>query len=145
MINLMASSVKSTFAADIFIKTSSVESLKLLTFDEIEKLYQQQVASQRIKSFIVYRGQGLSTADFEKLLKTKNGLLSFNNVLSTSEKYDFSFDYAEMALTKTDMIDVLFSIFVAPRVSSIPFAFFEKLSYFQTEAEVLFPSTLSFV
>ena len=106
--------------------------------NEIEKLYQQQVVSQRRNSFIVYRGQGLSTADFGKLLKTENGLLSFNNFLSTSEKYDFSFDYAEMALTKTDTIGVLFKIFVDPSISSIPFAFVEQLSYFRTEAEVLF-------
>ena len=33
----MTSSVKSTFAADIFIKISSVESLKLLTFDETKR------------------------------------------------------------------------------------------------------------
>ena len=52
---------------------------------QIEELYQKQVSNYRGKPFIVYRGQGLSTTDFEKLRKTKDGLMSFNNFLSTSK------------------------------------------------------------
>jgi hypothetical protein len=51
---------------------------------QIEGLYKTQVSSYRGKSFFVYRGRGLSTTDFDKLQKTKGGLISFNNFLSTS-------------------------------------------------------------
>jgi hypothetical protein len=37
-------------------------------------------------SFTVYRGQDMSKVDFEQMVKTKGGLISFNNFLSTSKR-----------------------------------------------------------
>jgi hypothetical protein len=54
--------------------------------EQIQDLHQQQVSGYKGKTFEVYRGQGLLKTDFEKLLKTKGGLMSFNNFLSTSTK-----------------------------------------------------------
>ncbi|CAF2071001.1 unnamed protein product [Rotaria magnacalcarata] len=51
---------------------------------QLEQLHQEQSASFK-KSFIVYRGQGLSQQDFQNLSDSKGGLLSFNNFLSTSK------------------------------------------------------------
>jgi hypothetical protein len=51
---------------------------------QIGELHKKQVGNYHGKSFIVYRGQGLLKTDFEKLQKTKGGLMSFNNFLSTS-------------------------------------------------------------
>ena len=49
----------------------------------IEQLHQEQFPSYHSgKSFIVYRGQGLSNADFEQMSQTKGGLMSFNNFFS---------------------------------------------------------------
>ena len=60
----------------------------------IEKLHHEQFGGHRSnKSFIVYRGQGLSKVDFEQLSKTKGGLLSFNNFLSTSKKQEVSIGF----------------------------------------------------
>ncbi|CAF3202805.1 unnamed protein product, partial [Rotaria socialis] len=49
---------------------------------ELEQLHKEQSASFK-KSFTVYRGQGLSQQDFQNLMGSKGGLLSFNNFLST--------------------------------------------------------------
>jgi tetratricopeptide (TPR) repeat protein len=105
---------------------------------QIEKLHRKQVHNYRGKSFVVYRGQGLSTADFEKLLKTKGGLMSFNNFLSTSQRLDVSLDFARIALTTDDTVGIVFEMFIDPSVSSTPFAAIQNVSYFNTEQEILF-------
>ena len=102
---------------------------------QIEQLYQKQITSYRGKSFVVYRGQGLSTTDFEKLRKAKGGLMSFNNFLSTSKSQDVSLGYAEIVLSKVDTVGILFQMSIHPSVSSAPFAFINEVSYFKTEEE----------
>jgi hypothetical protein len=67
---------------------------------QIEGLDKEQVSSYHGKPFFVYRGQGLSTTDFDKLQKTKGGLMSFNNFLSTSKVRDISLGFAKGALGK---------------------------------------------
>ncbi|CAF5192624.1 unnamed protein product, partial [Rotaria magnacalcarata] len=49
---------------------------------QLKQLHQQQSANFR-KPFTVYRGQGMTKEDFQNLLDSKGGLLSFNNFLST--------------------------------------------------------------
>jgi tetratricopeptide (TPR) repeat protein len=106
--------------------------------EQIQQLYQKQVGGYHGKSFTVYRGQGLLKTDFEKLMKTKGGLMSFNNFLSTSTKREVSLVFAKDALTKTNMVGVLFKMAIDPSVSSAPFASIRDFSFFQTEAEILF-------
>jgi tetratricopeptide (TPR) repeat protein len=105
---------------------------------QIEELHQKQIGTYQGKSFIVYRGQGLSTVDFEKIRKTKGGLISFNSFLSTSKKRDISLEFATNALGKTNTVGVLFQMTIDPSVSSTPFAAIKEVSYFQIEEEILF-------
>jgi tetratricopeptide (TPR) repeat protein len=105
---------------------------------QIEQLHQQQLDSYHGQPFTVYRGQGLSETDFDKLLKTKRGLLSFNNFLSTSKKYEVSLTFAKKASAKTDTIGIFFKISINPTVSSASFAAIQEASYFKKEEEVLF-------
>jgi tetratricopeptide (TPR) repeat protein len=105
---------------------------------QIQQLHQQQVASYQGKSFIVYRGQGFSTSDFEKLQKTKGGLISFNNLLSTSMKRAVSLGFAKRALEKTNTVGVLFDMVIDPTVLLTPFAAIREVSCFNTEEEILF-------
>ncbi|CAF4551917.1 unnamed protein product, partial [Rotaria socialis] len=49
---------------------------------QLKQLHQKQSAKFK-KSFAVYRGQGMNEEDFQNLLDSKGGLLSFNNFLST--------------------------------------------------------------
>ncbi|CAF1947223.1 unnamed protein product [Rotaria magnacalcarata] len=51
---------------------------------QLEKLHQEQSANFH-EVFIVYRGQWLSQPDFQNLIDSKGGLLSFNNFLSTNK------------------------------------------------------------
>ncbi|CAF4802947.1 unnamed protein product [Rotaria sp. Silwood1] len=52
----------------------------------IETLHREQQSTNTMTStlFQVFRGQGLSIENFEKMKRTKGGLMSFNNFLSTS-------------------------------------------------------------
>ncbi|CAF1156481.1 unnamed protein product [Adineta steineri] len=105
---------------------------------QIQQLHQQQFSSYHDKPFIVYRGQGLSKANFEKLQKTNGSLLSFNNFLSTSTEQDISLLFANCASDNVDMIGILFKMLIDPRVKSVPFASIKQTSYYNEEEEILF-------
>jgi tetratricopeptide (TPR) repeat protein len=105
---------------------------------QIEGLHKKQVSSYHGKPFIVYRGQGLLTTDFDKLQKSKGGLMSFNNFLSTSTVRKVSLGFAEGALGKTDTFGILFTMIIDPSVSSAPFAAIRDVSYIKNEEEILF-------
>ncbi|CAF1503285.1 unnamed protein product, partial [Adineta steineri] len=105
---------------------------------QIQQLHQQQVHSYHGEPFIVYRGQGLSTANFEKLKKTEAGLISFNSFVSTSTKQDIAIGLAYSASENVDMVGILFIMFIDPYVKSTPFASIKEKSYFKEEDEILF-------
>jgi tetratricopeptide (TPR) repeat protein len=88
---------------------------------------------------MVYRGQGMSKADFEQMQKTKGGLMSFNNFLTTSKNRQISLEFARHGLTNPDIIEVLFVMKIDPSVSTTPFASITDVTYFHGEEdEVLF-------
>ncbi|CAF1386114.1 unnamed protein product [Adineta steineri] len=105
---------------------------------QIQQLYKQQVSSYDGKSFEVYRGQGLMKSDFEKLQKTKGGLMSFNNFLSTSTDKGVSLGFAECASTIPDTVGVLFIMSIDPSIKSTPFASIKEMSAAEREEEILF-------
>jgi tetratricopeptide (TPR) repeat protein len=90
------------------------------------------------ESFTVYRGQGLVQTDFDELMKTKGGLMSFNNFLSTSLDRAVSFMFAESNQNHPDLIGVLFEITINRSISSTSFANIHDVSAYQTEEEILF-------
>jgi tetratricopeptide (TPR) repeat protein len=105
----------------------------------IEKLHKEQFGGHDIgNSFTVYRGQALSTKDFETLKDTKGGLLSFNNFLSTSKDQTVSLPFAHSALADPNSVGILFVMTIDPSKSTTPFASINDVSYFQTEGEILF-------
>jgi tetratricopeptide (TPR) repeat protein len=105
---------------------------------QIEQLYQQQVRSYRKGSFIVYRGQGLSEADSEKLLQAEGGLMSFDGFLFASTNRNVSLKFATSALSKTGKTGILFKITLNPSITSIPFVSVQDFSYAKTEKDILF-------
>ncbi|CAF4187157.1 unnamed protein product, partial [Adineta steineri] len=106
---------------------------------DIERLHSEHFdGEQSDKTFTVYRGQCLSKEDFIEMTKTKGGLLSFNNFLSTSKDRDVSLFFAPQAATNPDLIGVLFVMSINPTYSITPFASVTDVSYFHTEDEVLF-------
>ncbi|UJR19892.1 hypothetical protein I4U23_023025 [Adineta vaga] len=61
----------------------------------IEQLHAEQRNDYEMPRITVYRGQGLSKDGFEKMMKTKGELMSFNNFLSTSIDRDVAFTFAD--------------------------------------------------
>ncbi|CAF0953208.1 unnamed protein product [Adineta steineri] len=105
---------------------------------QIQRLYEQQISTYHKKSFVVYRGQGLMKSDFEKLRKTKGGLISFNNFLSTSTDKEVSLDFTRAASTEPNKVGVLFIMSIDPCIKSAPFASIKNVSYINQEEEILF-------
>jgi tetratricopeptide (TPR) repeat protein len=107
---------------------------------QIENLHKEQFdGSSSIKSFSVYRGQGMTKEQFEKMTTNKGGLLSFNCFLSTSRDHNVSLDFAQRTATNPDMVGVLFVMTIDPAKSTTPFASIIDVGcYGDQEAEVLF-------
>ena len=108
---------------------------------QINKLHQKQFKRhyQPTPSFLVYRGQGLSKGEFQKLQKTAGGLISFNSFLSTSKTPTVAQVYARRALTDADSVGIIFEMIINPSVSSSPYALIDDYSFFKgSEKEILF-------
>ncbi|CAF1276520.1 unnamed protein product [Adineta steineri] len=106
---------------------------------DIQRLHSEQFYGRKSnKIFTVYRGQCLSKEDFTEMTKTKGGLLSFNNFLSTSRNRDVSLCFAPHAAISPDLVGILFVMLINPTDSTTPFASVSDVSYFHTEDEVLF-------
>ncbi|CAF1045945.1 unnamed protein product [Adineta steineri] len=107
--------------------------------EHIEELHSKQFQSQQ-SPFMLYRGQGMIKSDFDKMINTQGGLLSFNNFLSTSRNREVSFEFVTTTtLNRPELIGVLFQITVDASVLSTPFAQIDDVSYYQeSEEEVLF-------
>jgi tetratricopeptide (TPR) repeat protein len=107
---------------------------------QIEELHNKQFGSpSSSKNFTVYRGQGMNKEDFEKMMKTKGGLLSFNCFLSTSRDDNVSLGFANRAARNLDMVGVLFVMTIDPSQFTTPFASTVDVGYYgNREDEVLF-------
>ncbi|CAF1410984.1 unnamed protein product [Adineta steineri] len=106
--------------------------------EQINQLHKQQLPNYHGEPLVVYRGQGLSNIDFDKLKKTKGGLMSFDSFLSTTNDRNVSFMYADSASVNPNTVGILFIMTIDPRVSSTPFASVKEVSYYKTEEEILF-------
>ncbi|CAF4728719.1 unnamed protein product, partial [Rotaria socialis] len=94
------------------------------------------------KPFTVYRGQGMNKEDFQNLLDSQGGLLSFNNFLSTSKKPKVATSFVQQALQRNpDIVGVMFIMAIDPSkisTSITPFAMIDKHSALPQEQEILF-------
>jgi hypothetical protein len=107
--------------------------------NHIVALHSEQYSGlNRSNSFTLYRGQGLSPTGFDQLRKTKGGLMSFNNFLSTSCDREVSFTFAASIASDPALIGILFEITVDPSIASTPLANINDVSYFKMENESLF-------
>ncbi|CAF1465090.1 unnamed protein product [Rotaria sordida] len=111
----------------------------------ITSLHREQQNSKAAMplKFQVFRGQGLSMEAFEKMKKTKGGLMSFNNFLSTSRNRDVSFkNFARPAAFDADSVGILFIMNIDTAIctaSSTPFVNVKGVGFFDDkEEEILF-------
>jgi tetratricopeptide (TPR) repeat protein len=104
---------------------------------KIEHLHVNTLTNE--KSMTVYRGQGMLKGEFEKMINSQGGLLSFNNFLSTSNDPGVSFMFAESAKDDPALTGVLFQMKVDHELASTPFVSVGTISNFSNhEEEVLF-------
>ncbi|CAF4935988.1 unnamed protein product [Rotaria sp. Silwood1] len=104
---------------------------------------QQSTSTALTGPFPVFRGQGLSLKDFEKMKTTKGGLMSFNNFLSTSRNRNVSLkSFALPASRDPNSVGILFVMTIDPTLcatSSIPFVDVKEVGFFKgKEEEILF-------
>ncbi|CAF1494716.1 unnamed protein product, partial [Rotaria magnacalcarata] len=108
---------------------------------QLKQLHKKQSANFR-KPFTVYRGQGMSKEDFQSLLDSKGGLLSFNNFLSTSMEPKVAMEFVERTLRKNpDVVGVIFIMTIDQSklsTSNTPFAMIDEHSAVRGEKEILF-------
>ncbi|CAF1246312.1 unnamed protein product [Adineta steineri] len=106
---------------------------------DIQRLHSEQFdGEQSGETFTVYRGQFLSKEDFTEMNKTKGGLLSFNNFLSTSKDRDVSLFFTPQDATDPAFVIILFVISINLTDSTTPFASIADVSRHNDEDEVLF-------
>ncbi|CAF1429151.1 unnamed protein product [Rotaria sordida] len=111
----------------------------------ITDLHREQQSSKAAmpSKFQVFRGQGLSLEAFEKMKKTKGGLMSFNNFLSTSRNRDISFEtFARPAAFDENSVGILFIMNIHTAIctaSSTPFINVKGVGFYDNkEEEILF-------
>ncbi|CAF1323858.1 unnamed protein product [Adineta ricciae] len=97
---------------------------------------QQYPRPQQCSQLVVYRGQGLSQMDLDKLIK--GGLISFNNFLSTSTDRSVSYMFAESNADNPDLFGIFFEIAIDLSNSSASFANIRCCSEHEEEDEILF-------
>ena len=107
---------------------------------QIQELHREEFSGAGSnQKFTVYRGQGMEKAEFEKMLASKGGLISFNNFLSTSRADHISLGFAKGALNNPQLVGVLFVMKIDPGLPDTPFASVAKVgAYAAQEDEVLF-------
>ncbi|CAF5021763.1 unnamed protein product [Rotaria sp. Silwood1] len=88
--------------------------------------------------FVVYRGQGLSEKDFEKMKNSQGGLVGFNCFLSTSRQAAAANMFAESAATAEGSIGIVFEIEIDSSNVTTPFTYLGSLSHYPDEEEILF-------
>jgi tetratricopeptide (TPR) repeat protein len=106
---------------------------------QITRLHREQNTNDKhSKSFTVYRGQALTSRDFDQLKKANGGLMSFNNFLSTSLNHKIALEFAQGANSKIDHVGILFVMQIDSSNSSTPFARVTDVAYYTAEEETLF-------
>ncbi|CAF0745754.1 unnamed protein product [Adineta ricciae] len=103
--------------------------------EEIKQNYQE---TSHLTKMIVYRGQGMKSADIDQIRHGKGGLLAFNCFLSTSKDREVSYTYADSARQNIEQHGILFRMQIDPSVSSTPYVSINGVSQFGLEDEILF-------
>jgi hypothetical protein len=104
----------------------------------IDQLHRVQLPGYHGKPFTVYRGQGLSNNDFQRMRQSQGDLISFNSFLSTSTDLSVTDTFTAMSMGKTDTVTVLYDITIDSSVTSTPYANIKEDSAMQDKNEILF-------
>ena len=106
--------------------------------NRIKELHEKQISQWKDKTFHLYRGQGMSIGDLEKLNSETGQLIAFNGFLSTSEDEDVARTYAESNSSHPNKVGILFDITIDPKIQSVVFANIQAQTQHPEEEEYLF-------
>ncbi|CAF1566268.1 unnamed protein product [Adineta ricciae] len=105
----------------------------------IEELHREQFLDTSIAACLtVYRGQYLATKDFDELVASRGGLMSFNNFLSTSQNRHAYLLFTPTNRINRSVVSVLFVMTADSKQLTTPFASVRHVSQYPEEEEVLF-------
>ncbi|CAF0817049.1 unnamed protein product [Adineta steineri] len=110
--------------------------------ESLHKPYIERICSYDLSELLVYRGQQMTSDDFNKLKANIGELISINSFLSTSLDRQVALMYAGDKTIHPTMESVLFKIKININENSKthqhPFASISEFSRFEDEQEVLF-------
>jgi len=106
--------------------------------EQIKDLYYKQFSRHESDNLVVYRGQGMSKEDFEKMRNNQGKLVSFNHFLLTSRNPSTPLNLAQYAATNPNSIGVFFRMQVDPLKLAIPLAFISEITNCTDKDDVLF-------
>lgn len=125
------------------LRTQDVTTLFMMAFfirDLHLQLRELQQANCPNQSFdTLYRGQGMIEDELQRLRENVDGLLSFNNFLSTSLDYDVTLMFARSARDDPEHLGILFRMNINSKTDiESPYASLHGVSYYPEENEILF-------
>lgn len=143
------------YTAPYFIFSTLNHALRALDVDLIMKMsfyirrLQKDIEAgfsrNTLKSFFtVYRGQGLSNDDFNKLRKTKKRYMSFNSFLSTTmkERVATNFSCEALDMVNNSNVGIVFVMTIDPSLcKSTPFIQVNDTGYYKSKEEEIIFST----
>lgn len=108
-------------------------------YDQLESLYLEQSKSMTLPS-VVYRGQFMTTDEFNKKIKENiGGFLSINSFFSTSADKQVALMFTGNSSSNEQNIQsVLFEIIISTQKCRRPIANIKDMSYMVDENEILF-------
>lgn len=108
-------------------------------YDHLKESYVQMHRSFRIATpQIFYRGQLMSSEEFETFKTLRGCIISINTFLSTTASMQIALMYAGKYNESSDTVPVVFCIETNPETFVRPYANISLYSVFQDEEEVLF-------
>jgi hypothetical protein len=114
------------------LRTQDIEIILKMGFfiRDLHQQIHQHSESNNQQQFVVYGSQGMLNEEFEKMKRSRERLLSFNNFLSTSTVKEVSIKFDRRVRNNPDLTAILFQTQVDPSISSTPFACLDKISYY---------------
>ena len=104
----------------------------------IQELHSKQFRGYAGENLVVYRGQGFTTTDFEKLQKTRGKLMAFNSFISISWSQKEAVNFAREASCASGIVGVILVMTIDPNIASTSFASLAGKTVFEAEKEILF-------
>ncbi|CAF1512603.1 unnamed protein product [Adineta steineri] len=124
------------------LRTEDIDLLYLFRFFIIDLCAEIECEHKRLKNLtdipLLYRGQMISTKEFEQLKKSVGKIISMNGFLSTSRDINVACAFASPENIIGGFHSVLFEIKVDPSVKTTVFADISNISQMEQEQEVLF-------